>query len=598
MQSQKAEGMGSNLGETGVTFRLWAPNADQVYVMGGFSGWREEQFRLEHEGDGYWAGHVNEARSGDEYKFFIINGSQRLAKNDPYARKLTHSNGNSVIYNPFEDWQDHCFDLPPFNQLVIYEMHIGTFNREDRNGGEVGTFYSAVAKLDYLKDLGINAIELMPIMEFPGDNSWGYNPSHPFAVETAYGGPEGLKHFIYEAHIRGIAVILDVVYNHFGPSDSDLWQFDGWSENGYGGIYFYNDERAKTPWGDNRPDFGRKEVRNYIRDNALMWLHAYQCDGLRLDATAMIRFLGYDDPHDRTILEDGFSFLRDLNAEISTKFPSKILIAEDLKADAVVTAPVSKSGLGFHAQWGLGFADYVKRVLLEVDDQHRNLQLIVESLFFSFNNDVFQRVIFTESHDEVANGSSRFPEEIDPGNANGKFAKRKSTLGAITLFTAPGIPMIFQGQEFISQGFFSDSESLDWGKQEENQGILQLYRDLIRMRSGRDESLIGLTGHIIKTLHFNQENLVLAFSRVHLDFQDRPVLVILNFSDHEYFGYRVGIPFQAELDIKFNSGWKGYDEDFSDTYLIGVSVDGPYEGQDHSMKIDLPAFGGVILVRK
>jgi 1,4-alpha-glucan branching enzyme len=235
---------------------------------------------------------------------------------------------------------------------------------------------------------------------------------------------------------------------------------------------------------------------------------------------------------------------------------------------------------------------------LEVDDQHRNLQLIVESLFFSFNNDVFQRVIFTESHDEVANGSSRFPEEIDPGNANGKFAKRKSTLGAITLFTAPGIPMIFQGQEFISQGFFSDSESLDWGKQEENQGILQLYRDLIRMRSGRDESLIGLTGHIIKTLHFNQENLVLAFSRVHLDFQDRPVLVILNFSDHEYFGYRVGIPFQAELDIKFNSGWKGYDEDFSDTYLIGVSVDGPYEGQDHSMKIDLPAFGGVILVRK
>lgn len=598
MQSQKLEGMGSILGESGVTFRLWAPNADQVYVMGDFSGWREEQFYLEHEGNGYWAGHVNEAGSGDEYKFFIINGSQRLAKNDPYARKLTHSNGNSVIYNPFEDWQDHRFDLPPFNQLVIYEMHIGTFNREDRNGGEVGTFYSAVAKLDYLKDLGINAIELMPIMEFPGDNSWGYNPSHPFAVETAYGGPEGLKHFIYEAHIRGIAVILDVVYNHFGPSDSDLWQFDGWSENGYGGIYFYNDERAKTPWGDNRPDFGRKEVRNYIRDNALMWLHAYQCDGLRLDATAMIRFLGYEDPHDRTILEEGFSFLRDLNAEISGKFPSKILIAEDLKADAVVTAPVSKSGLGFHAQWGLGFADYVKRVLLEVDDQHRNLQLIVESLFFSFNNDVFQRVIFTESHDEVANGSSRFPEEIDPGNANGKFAKRKSTLGAITLFTAPGIPMIFQGQEFISQGFFSDSESLDWGKQEENQGILQLYRDLIRMRSGRDESLIGLTGHIIKTLHFNQENLVLAFSRVHLDFQDRPVLVILNFSDHEYFGYRVGIPFQAELDIKFNSGWKGYDEDFSDTYLIGVSVDGPYEGQDHSMKIDLPAFGGVILVRK
>ncbi|WP_194973914.1 alpha-amylase family glycosyl hydrolase [Aquiflexum lacus] len=598
MESQKLEGMGSILGENGVTFRVWAPHADQVFVMGEFSEWREEQFPLDHEGDGYWAVHVNEANAGDEYKFIIINGDQRLHKNDPYALKLTHSNGNSVIYNPFDDWKNHEFRIAPFNELVIYELHIGTFNREGLNDGEVGTFYSAVEKLDYLQELGINAIELMPISEFSGDSSWGYNPSHPFAVETAYGGPEGLKHFIYEAHIRGIAVILDVVYNHFGPSDMDLWQFDGWSENGYGGIYFYNDERAKTPWGENRPDFGRKEVRNYIRDNAMMWLHTHQCDGLRLDATAMIRFLGYIDPTDRTILEDGFSFLQDLIAEIRAEFPHKILIAEDLKEDAAVTAPISKNGLGFHAQWGVGFADYVKRVLLEVEDRHRNLQMIVESLFFSFNNDVFQRIIFTESHDEVANGSSRLPEEIDPGNADGEYAKKKSTLGAITLFTSAGIPMIFQGQEFMTHGYFSDSEELNWEKQKENQGISQMYRDLIWMRSGRDKDLVGLTGHKIETLHFHQDKLVLAFSRTHLDFQDRPVIVILNFSSNEYFGYRIGIPFESELDVKFNSGWKGYDEDFSDTTLSGVQIEGAFEGQAHSIKVDLPSFGGVILVRK
>ncbi len=126
-------------------------------------------------------------------------------------------------------------------------------------------------------------------MEFAGDRSWGYNPAHPFAIESTYGGPAGFQRFVKAAHQKGIAVLVDVVYNHFGPSDLSLWQFDGWSENGMGGIYFYQDWRANTPWGDTRPDYGRREVRQYIRDNALMWLEDYRCDGLRFDATAYIR---------------------------------------------------------------------------------------------------------------------------------------------------------------------------------------------------------------------------------------------------------------------------------------------------------------------
>jgi len=597
METENKEGMGSILGDVGVTFRVWAPNAEQVFVMGDFSDWREEEFPLDREGDGYWVRHVEQAKSGDEYKFFIINGDQRLSRNDPYARKMTHSNGNSVVYDPFGDWEDHQFQIAPFNELVIYEMHIGTFNRQGLNEGEVGTFYSAVDRLDYLKELGINAIELMPVMEFSGDNSWGYNPSHPFAVETAYGGPDGLKYFIHEAHSRGLAIIMDVVYNHFGPSDMDIWQFDGWSENGLGGIYFYNDERAKTPWGENRPDFGRWEVRNYIRDNALMWLHAYQCDGLRFDATAVIRYLDNENIHDHSILEDGYQFLQELNGEIREKFPHKILIAEDLKADAIVTAPINKNGLGFHTQWGLGFAGYIKRVLLEVEDQHRNLQLVVETLFFSFNNDVFQRVIFTESHDEVANGSARLPEEIQPGEADGEYAKKKSTLGAITLLTAPGIPMIFQGQEFITHGYFTDTDALDWERQAVFNGISRMYRDLIWMRNGRDESMIGLTGHLVDTLHFSQNTLVLAYSRIHNDHLDRPVIVILNFSHQIYSDYTLGVPKGGEWHVKFNSGWQGYDEDFSGTEISSKSSNGPFEGKPHSVKVDIPAFGGIILIR-
>ncbi len=139
------------------------------------------------------------------------------------------------------------------------------------------------------EELGINAVEVMPVTEFPGDFSWGYNPAHPFAVESIYGGPDAFKRFVKAAHEHGIAVIVDVVYNHFGPSDLDLWQFDGWSENEKGGIYFYNDRRSQTPWGETRPDYGRGEVRQYLRDNALMWLEEYHADGLRWDMIPYIR---------------------------------------------------------------------------------------------------------------------------------------------------------------------------------------------------------------------------------------------------------------------------------------------------------------------
>ncbi|WP_194778413.1 alpha-amylase family glycosyl hydrolase [Pararhodonellum marinum] len=597
MEEKLREGMGAIVSEDGVTFRVWAPNAQRVFVMGSFNKWNDESNELEHRADGYWDTFVEGAKTGDEYKYVLLNGEQKLSRNDPYARLVTQSNGNSVIYDPYKDWEDHQFQIAPFNELVIYEIHIGTFNREGLEEDQVGTFYTAVEKLDYLRDLGINAIEIMPVMEFAGDHSWGYNPSHPFAIETAYGGPDGLKHFIFEAHIRGIAVIMDVVFNHFGPSDMDLWQFDGWKEGDYGGIYFYNDHKAKTPWGENRPDYGRKEVLNYLRDNALMWLDTFQCDGLRFDATAFIRYMDHADPHNHTELKEGYAFLQSLNSELKERFPHKILIAEDLQADPVVTADIEHNGLGFHTQWGTGFAHGIKRVLLEVHDRHRNLQLVVESLFTRFNNDAFQRIIFTESHDHVANGSSRLPEEIQPGEADGEYAKKKSTLGAITLFTAPGIPMIFQGQEFLTYGSFSDTNPLDWSWQANFNGISIMFRDLINLRKGLDPALIGLSGQGTETLHFNQETLVLAYSRTHLDHLENPALIILNFSDHERYDYKVGVPFEGDWHVKFNSGWKGYDQDFSEIEVSSVHTGDGIEDKPFSIVINLPAYGGVILAK-
>jgi 1,4-alpha-glucan branching enzyme len=160
----------------------------------------------------------------------------------------------------------------------------------------------------------------MPIAEFPGGYSWGYNPAHPFAVESEYGGPVGLKELVKAAHAKGIAILLDVVYNHFGPTDMDIWQFDGWSENGLGGIYFYNDWRAKTPWGETRPDYGRSEVRQYIFDNALMWLEKYRIDGLRMDMIPYIRNVNADG-NPANGLQEGYSLMQWINSEIKNRFP-------------------------------------------------------------------------------------------------------------------------------------------------------------------------------------------------------------------------------------------------------------------------------------
>jgi len=183
-------------------------------------------------------------------------------------------------------------------------MHIGTFN--DQAGSDPGTLDTAIRRLSHVVELGANVVQLMPLAEFPGNFSWGYNPSDIFAVESYYGGSTGLKNFIKAAHKHGLAVIIDVVYNHLGPKDIDTWEFDGWHEPGKGGIYFYNDWRSWTPWTKTgRPDYGRSEVRQYLRDNALYWLDEMHADGLRWDMTLFVRTVYGDQNDSGQSLEDG-----------------------------------------------------------------------------------------------------------------------------------------------------------------------------------------------------------------------------------------------------------------------------------------------------
>ena len=425
-------GLGSMPHEGGTAFRVWAPHADAVAVTGSFTEWSGDGHAMEAEDNGHWYADVEGVEPGAEYQFVIHNGDQRLMRIDPRARAVTNSSGNGLVYDRDAfDWQGDSFACPPHDQLVIYETHIGSFMAHH---GEAGDLEGLAGKLDYLVALGINAIELMPVAEFAGDYSWGYNPSNPFAVEHTYGGPDLLKAFVREAHRHGIAVIVDVVLNHFGPSDLALWQFDGWSENDKGGIYFYNDERSSTPWGDTRPDYGREQVRAYLHDNALMWFDEYHMDGLRFDATLYIRTidgLGTGD------IPEGWDVMRAITSSVRETRPDKILIAEDLQNDAALTT-FGEGGAGFHSQWDAGFVHPVRQALTAVDDADRSMTELAEAI--GADGNPFARIIYTESHDEVANGKLRLTQEIDGGDPGGWAAQKRATLGLCIALTGPRHP--------------------------------------------------------------------------------------------------------------------------------------------------------------
>ena len=325
----------------GTTFRVWAPHAQAVFVTGTFDDWAGTGTALAPDGDGgatgTWSADVVGVEPGAEYRFTIRTGTDDLSRLDPYARQVTNSVGNGVVYDPSAfDWSGDDFQSPTWDDLVIYELHVGTFSRSEQHGGD---FDRAVRRLPYLRDLGVSAVQVMPPFEFAGNVSWGYNPAHLFAIESGYGGPDAFKRFIKAAHEHGIAVIVDVVFNHLGPSDLDLWRFDGWGDGDGGGIYFYNDDRAVTPWGTTRPDYGRGEVRTFLRDSALTWLEEFHCDGLRFDSTLFIRTVNGDPFDDGAALDDGWSFLAWMNDDIRARQPWKLTIAEDLMDDPSARGP-------------------------------------------------------------------------------------------------------------------------------------------------------------------------------------------------------------------------------------------------------------------
>jgi 1,4-alpha-glucan branching enzyme len=591
--------LGSTVTPAGVLFRLWAPHAKSVSVVGSFNTWDPQKNPMNLLGEGIWESLIPGVHVGDQYRYLIITESGEFNRIDPYAREVTNSTGNAIVHDIQFDWENDPFAISGWNALVIYELHIGTFN-DPQGDSEQGTFDSAIAKLTHLKKLGVNAVQIMPIGQFEGARSWGYNPSHIFAVETTYGGPIGLKKFVKRAHQEGIAVILDVVYNHFGPGDLDIWQFDGWSQNSKGGIYFYNDERSHTPWGETRPDYGRNEVRRYIIDNVLMWLEEYRVDGLRFDCTQFIRTINGSGSQD---IPEGWSLLQEVNNAVAQRFPGKITSAEDLQNNRWLTKSIGSGGAGFSSQWDGMFVHPIRQAVITSDDAQRSIRAIADAICYRYNDDAFDRVIYSESHDEVANGSARVPQEINPKDPTGWHAQKRSTLAAALVFTSPGIPMLFQGQEFLEGGWFRDSVPVDWDQSIEFRGIVRLYRDLIGLRLNRVGFAKGLIGQFTQIYHLHEDRKLIAFHRWDQGGPGDDVVIIANFLHEPQEEYVLGFPSSGTWKLRFNSDWEGYSETFGNfrskdvvtqngqtdsfPYYAAISI-APYSVLVFSQPIDIP----------
>jgi 1,4-alpha-glucan branching enzyme len=595
------------------TFRVWAPFVDSVAVKindGAVTPFTREPGHTD-PADTTWTGTVRRTKAGDRYRYVIRIGSVTREFNDPRAQQLTGFNlpdgyglpgsddkPRSVIVDPAFNMP--AFTEPTFNTMVIYELHIGTFAK---------TFAGAVQKLDYLKNLGVNAVEVLPITQnplfadhTPADHDWGYDPVQLFAIKSKYGTPQEFKEFVRQCHQRQIAVIVDVVYNHL-VGNNLLNAFGGFTNPDIpAGIFLYGGDRANTGFGP-RPDFGRPQVRQYIIDNALLLFRDYAVDGLRFDDTIDIRTFGPS----RTANLEGAELLREINSTYRNTDPKqrgKISIAEDLQSSGDVTlqSGLTGPGLDFNSQWDDTMVNTMRGVVTRINDSDRDIGALKDAIEKNTGGDVFARVIYTENHDQVGHplGQARLPAMIDVNDNESVFAKKRSTLAAAIILTSPGIPMIFQGQEMLETrafGFKTPTE-MDFTRADNPKikGIVQMYRDLIALRRNLAGKTKGLTGQNLHVFHLDNGNKTLACHRWENGGTGDDVVVVANFSNVAMQNLNIGFPRQGPWHVLFNSGASVYDPSFTNGDSFDTSANpGTKDGLNFNGNVGIGAYSVVVL---
>jgi 1,4-alpha-glucan branching enzyme len=578
--------------EGGVEFRVWAPNARAVAVAGEAAGAAARRELTLEAGTGMFAARIDGAHAGQRYHYAITTqDGAEVVRVDPRARMSDGS--ESVVIDPRTyAWKSPPFTPPAREASVVYELHIGSFNAV--SGPNSGTFASAVGKLDALADLGVSTVELMPVNGH-GGHGWGYGPQQWFAPHPAYGTPDDMRHFVDEAHARGISVVLDVVYNHYdGYSEAPLRCFDGTCQGTSAGIYFFEqDPYRKTPWGP-RPNFAKKEVADFFADNVFAWTTEYRVDGFRHDSVSNIRALD-----GQGSVPGGTPLLQRMNEVTLAARPGALLVAEDLKGQASITAPSSAGGLGFAAQWDGGFQWAVTSAATAATDAARDIGSVRDALLGNYNGDPMQRLLYIESHDTAGNDGARLPVRIDATDPTSYAARKRAMLATGLLMTAPGVPMIFMGQEMLEDTKFEPQPApLDWAKQTSNAPVRAFYRDMIRLRRNVDGVSAGLLGKNVAIVQFNDSagSKVLVYRRWSIAGDD--VMVIANFGAKKYTRYDVGVPAAGTWVARVDSDATKYGADFGAAAPTAVSVTAAArDGLPATASIALGPYAVVVLTR-